>query len=139
MDVMLFSGTNRRQLLGLFRQLQRGGGGHLRRPYVRIVRGRDVAIRSLERYAVETHVDGDTVLETPINCRAMTETVTVLTPPSVQSPKSKVQRSGQRLLFRLWTLDFGLWTLFPSRLDRALDVGDLARRGSTTGIRSRWA
>lgn len=81
MEVMLFSGTNRRQLLGLFRQLQRGEGGHLRRPDVRIVRGREVAIRSLEKYAVETHVDGDTVLETPINCRAMAETVAVLTPP----------------------------------------------------------
>ena len=81
MDVMLFSGTNRRQLLGLFRQMQLGGGGHLRRPEVRIVRGLEVSIRSLEQYAVATHVDGDTVLETPVTCRALPETVVILTPP----------------------------------------------------------
>ena len=80
MDVMLFSGTNRRQLFGFFRQLRRGGGVHLRRKDVRIVRGKDVCIRSLERYAVETHADGDTILETPLVCRAMSETVSILTP-----------------------------------------------------------
>jgi diacylglycerol kinase (ATP) len=80
MDVMLFSGTRRRQLLSLFQHLQRGEGGHLRRPEVRIVRGMDVSIRSLEPYSVESHVDGDAVLETPITCRAMTETVSILTP-----------------------------------------------------------
>lgn len=81
MDVMLFSGRSRRQLLGFFRRLQGGRGAHLRRPEVRIVRGLDVTIRSLEPYAVEAHVDGDAVLETPIACRALTETVSVLTPP----------------------------------------------------------
>ncbi|HEV2063051.1 MAG TPA: diacylglycerol kinase family protein [Thermoanaerobaculia bacterium] len=81
MDVMLFSGTSRRQLLGLFRHLQRRAGGHLRRPEVRIVRGLEVKIRSLEPYAVEAHVDGDAVLETPITCRALRETVAILTPP----------------------------------------------------------
>jgi diacylglycerol kinase (ATP) len=80
MDVMLFSGTNRRQLLALFRQMRLGKGGHLRRPEVRIVRGLDVSIRSLEHYAVEAHVDGDALLETPITCRALPETVAVLVP-----------------------------------------------------------
>jgi diacylglycerol kinase (ATP) len=80
MDVMLFSGTNRRQLLALFRQIQRKQSQHLLRPDVKIVRGLDVSIRSLERYAVEAHVDGDAVLETPITCRALPETVTVLVP-----------------------------------------------------------
>lgn len=81
MDVMLFSGTNRRQLLGLFRLLQRRKGGHLRQPEVRVVRGLDVSIRSLEPYAIEAHVDGDAILETPVTCRALRETVSVLTPP----------------------------------------------------------
>lgn len=81
MDVMLFSGTSRRQLLELFRQMRLGKGGHLRRPEVRIVRGRDIAIRSLEPYAVEAHVDGDAMLETPITCRPLSETVSILTPP----------------------------------------------------------
>lgn len=80
MDVMLFSGTNRRQLLALFRQIQRKRSQHLLRPDVKIVRGLDVSIRSLERYAVEAHVDGDAVLETPITCRALPETVAVLVP-----------------------------------------------------------
>ena len=80
MDVMLFSGTSRLALLGLFSQLQRGKAGHLGRPDVRIVRGRDVTIRSLEPYAVEAHVDGDAVLETPLRCRALSETISILTP-----------------------------------------------------------
>ena len=80
MDVMLFSGTKRRQLLAVFRQIQRKQSQHLLRPDVKIVRGLDVSIRSLERYAVEAHVDGDTVLETPITCRALPETVAVLVP-----------------------------------------------------------
>lgn len=80
MHVVLFSGTSRVDLVDLFWQIRRGRSGHLLRPHVTIVRGRDVSIRSLERYAVESHVDGDTVLETPITCRALPETVTVLVP-----------------------------------------------------------
>lgn len=80
MDVMLFSGTTRAQLLALFRRIRSGRGGHLRRPEVRIVRGRDVSIRSLEPYAVEAQVDGDAVLETPITCRVLPDTVSVLVP-----------------------------------------------------------
>jgi diacylglycerol kinase (ATP) len=80
MDVLLFSGTSRRDLIDLFWQIRSGRSGHLSRPHVSIVRGREVSIRTLERYAVEAHVDGDTVLETPITCRALPDTVTVLVP-----------------------------------------------------------
>lgn len=80
MDVMLFSGTSRWQLLGLFRHLQGGKGGHLRQAEVRIVRGLNVEISSREAYAVEAHVDGDAVLDTPIRCQAMGESVSILTP-----------------------------------------------------------
>ena len=80
MDVLLFSGTTRGQLFTLFRHLQDGRCGHLRRPEVRIARGREVSIRSLERYAVEAQIDGDAVLETPVSCHALPDTVTVLVP-----------------------------------------------------------
>jgi YegS/Rv2252/BmrU family lipid kinase len=80
MEVMLFSGTNRWQLFLLFKRMQLARSGHLRRPEVRIVRGREISIRSLERYAVEAHVDGDAVLETPIACHVLPETVMVLVP-----------------------------------------------------------
>src|SRR5262249_31573564 len=80
MDVLLFSGTHRGQLFALSRQIRRGRSDHLHRREVRIVRGREVVIRSLERYAVEAHVDGDTVLETPITCTARGETVAILVP-----------------------------------------------------------
>ena len=80
MDVMLFSGTSRWQLLALFKQMQLAKSGHLRRPEVKIVRGRDVSIRSLERYAVEAHADGDAVLETPLECGVLPDTVSVLVP-----------------------------------------------------------
>jgi diacylglycerol kinase (ATP) len=80
MHVLLFSGASRRDLVDLFWQIRSGRSGHLSRPHVTIVRGRDVSIRSLERHAVEAHVDGDTVLETPITCRALPKTVTILVP-----------------------------------------------------------
>jgi diacylglycerol kinase family enzyme len=56
-----------------------GRAGHLEGGLARIVRGRDVAIHSLDR-PVEIQVDGDCVLETPIACRVGTETVRVLVP-----------------------------------------------------------
>ncbi len=88
MDVLLFSERNRRRFLSLFRQIQLGQAGHLTRGLAKIVRGRTVTVRSLERYPVEVHVDGDCVLETPVTCRAATETVLILV-PKWQEPKSK--------------------------------------------------
>jgi YegS/Rv2252/BmrU family lipid kinase len=81
MDVVLFSGTSRVQLFRFFRQMQRTESAHLDPPEVQIVRGRRVAIRSLETYAVEAHVDGDTVLDTPLVCNVLPDTVSILVPP----------------------------------------------------------
>jgi diacylglycerol kinase (ATP) len=80
LDVMLFSHRNHRDLLQLFRQMQLGQGGHLENGLARIVRGREVEIRSLESYPVEVEVDGDCILETPIRCRVGTESVQILVP-----------------------------------------------------------
>ena len=60
--------------------MQRGEAGHLSEGLARIVRGRDVSIRSLEDYQIEVQVDGDCVLETPIRCRIRDETINVLLP-----------------------------------------------------------
>lgn len=79
-DVMIFSERNRWQFLALFRQMQLARGGHLHRGLARIVRGRTATVRSLETYPVEVQVDGDCVLETPINCRVGKETISILVP-----------------------------------------------------------
>jgi diacylglycerol kinase family enzyme len=80
MDVLLFSGRGRWKFFSLFRQIQIGRSGHLRSGLARVIRGREVTIRSLESYPVEVQVDGDCVLETPITCRVATETVSILVP-----------------------------------------------------------
>ena len=78
-DVLLFSHRSRRKLALLFQLMAAGRAGHLKRGLARIVRGRDVSIRSLDG-AVEVQVDGDAVLSTPIACRVGVETVNVLVP-----------------------------------------------------------
>lgn len=78
-EVLLFAHTSRRKLAQLFQHMAAGRAGHLEGGLARIVRGRDVAIHSLDR-PVEIQVDGDCVLETPIACRVGTETVRVLVP-----------------------------------------------------------
>jgi YegS/Rv2252/BmrU family lipid kinase len=80
MEVVLFSGRRRWKFFRLFREIQLGKSGHLLSGIARIVRGKSVTIRSLEDYPVEVQVDGDCVLETPITCRAATETVSILVP-----------------------------------------------------------
>ncbi|HEX9148601.1 MAG TPA: diacylglycerol kinase family protein [Thermoanaerobaculia bacterium] len=80
LDVMLFSDRSRWQFLSLFRQMQLARGGHLRGRLARIVRGRTATVRSLETYPIEVQVDGDCVLETPINCRVAEETISILVP-----------------------------------------------------------
>lgn len=80
LEVLLFSGRDRWKFLALFRQLQLARAGHLSRGIARVVSGRTVAVRSLESYPVEVQVDGDCVLETPVNCRVGEETITILVP-----------------------------------------------------------
>lgn len=80
LEVMLFSGRDRWKFLALFRQLQLGRAGHLSRGIARVVSGKSVSIRSLESYPVEAQVDGDCVLETPVDCRVGDETITILAP-----------------------------------------------------------
>jgi len=80
MDVLLFAGRSRWSFFRLFRLMQLGRGGHLERRIARVVRGREVEVRSAAGYPVEVQVDGDCVLETPILCRASRSEVTILVP-----------------------------------------------------------
>ncbi len=80
MDVLLFSGTNRWRFFELFRRIQVGKSEHLDGGFAKIVRGKEVEIRSLESYPVEVQVDGDCVLGTPIVCRAASSEVRILVP-----------------------------------------------------------
>lgn len=79
-DVLLFAHRDRAKLFRLFREMQRGQAGHLSDGLARIVRGRNVSIRSLEDYQIEVQVDGDCVLKTPIRCRIREEAIYVLLP-----------------------------------------------------------
>jgi diacylglycerol kinase (ATP) len=81
MDVMLFSERSRWRFLSLFRQMQIARGGHIDRGIAQVVRGRLASIRSLEDYPVEVQVDGDCVLETPLECRVGAEKIRILVPP----------------------------------------------------------
>jgi len=90
MEVLLFSGRSRWRLFSLFRHIKLAKSGHLTRGLARIVRGRSATIRSLEEYAVEVHVDGDCLFQTPITCRAADATVTIVVPRS--GLKSKVSK-----------------------------------------------
>lgn len=80
MDALLFRGRGRWRLYSLFRQIQLAKSGHLTRGLATTVRGREVAVRSLENYQVDVHVDGDCVLTTPITCRAAGKSVSILVP-----------------------------------------------------------
>lgn len=79
-DVLIFSGDNRRQLFQLFQGIRLGRSAHLQGTTACIVRGSEITIRSLERYAVEGHADGDCVLETPLTIRPLPDRVAVLVP-----------------------------------------------------------
>jgi len=78
-DVLLFPHRSRRKLAQLFQLMAAGRAEHLKDGLARIVRGRQVAMRSLDG-PVEVQVDGDAVLETPVSCRVGEETVRVLVP-----------------------------------------------------------
>src|SRR5437867_1621872 len=60
-DVLIFPHENRRKLAQLFKLMAAGRAGHLKDGLAHIVRGRTVAIRSLDG-PVEIQVDGDCVL-----------------------------------------------------------------------------
>jgi diacylglycerol kinase (ATP) len=79
-DVLLYSGRNRYELFRLFYALKQGRSTHISSGLARLVRGRDVTIRSREPYAVEVQIDGDCSLETPITCHVTRDTVDVLVP-----------------------------------------------------------
>lgn len=79
-EVVLFHSRKRFDILRLFVGMQRRDRSHLARPFARIIRGRDVSIRSRENYPVECQLDGDCVLETPVECRIAEKTVVVLVP-----------------------------------------------------------
>ena len=82
-DVLLFSERGRYEFFRFFLALQRGRAAHLSGGLARLVRGREVTIRSREKYAVEVHLDGDCVLETPVTCRATRDTVEIMVPLAV--------------------------------------------------------
>jgi YegS/Rv2252/BmrU family lipid kinase len=79
-EVLLFNSRKRLDLFRLFRGMQGKRSAHLSSGIAKIVRGREVTIRSLESYAVEAQVDGDCVLETPISCRVSQRTLQVRAP-----------------------------------------------------------
>jgi len=79
-EVVLFSHRNRRRLLHFFQQIVAGRSGHPENGLARVLRGREVGIRSLESYPVEVQVDGDSILTTPLTCRLGPETVNILVP-----------------------------------------------------------
>jgi hypothetical protein len=58
--------------------MQLGRSAHLSGKIARVVRGREVAVRSLAGYPVEVQLDGDCVLETPVTCRPTDAFVSIL-------------------------------------------------------------
>lgn len=79
-DVLLFAHRDRAKLFQLFLAMYQGRAAHLSDGLARIVRGRDVTIRSRESYPVQIQLDGDCVLETPVHCRVGEDTVQILVP-----------------------------------------------------------
>jgi diacylglycerol kinase family enzyme len=84
-EVVLFTGRSRYDFFRLFYQIKAARGGHLELGIARSVRGREVRVRSLERYSVEVQVDGDCVLETPLHCRPSGKSVRLLVPAAPAS------------------------------------------------------
>ena len=80
LEVLLFNSRRRLDFYRLFRGMQGKRADHLSSGIAKIVRGREISIRSLEPYAVEAQVDGDCVLETPISVRVSQRTLQLLAP-----------------------------------------------------------
>jgi len=79
-EVLLFNHRDRASLYRLFREMMRRRGEHLSNGLARVIRGRRVAIRTLEPYPVDIQVDGDCVLKTPVECRMDEASVNILVP-----------------------------------------------------------
>ena len=105
----------------LFREIQLGRAGHLsQRPRARRHADGRSTIRSLESYPVEIQVDGDCVLETPVDV-----------------PRRRRDRSGS---WRRRADARGSGLFVPGRpagLDRLLHVGDLPRRDAGEALEAR--
>ena len=87
LDVLLFNHRDRAKLFQLFVAMQQGKAAHLSDGLSKIVRGREVTIRSRESYSVPIQLDGDCVMETPVIVRPSEETVQILVPgPKSQAP-----------------------------------------------------
>jgi YegS/Rv2252/BmrU family lipid kinase len=80
LETVIFFSRRKSDLLNLFRGMRAGDASHLRNGFARIVRGRDIRICSRESYQLETQVDGDCVLETPVRCSVSDETLQVIAP-----------------------------------------------------------
>jgi diacylglycerol kinase (ATP) len=80
LDTVVFNSRSRRDLMNFFLGMKAKDARHLRNGYAKVVRGRNVRITSLESYQIETQVDGDCVLETPVECRISQRTLKVLAP-----------------------------------------------------------
>ncbi len=80
LDTVIFNSRSRRDFSKFFLGMKARDGQHLRDGYAKVVRGSSVKITSLEPYQVETQVDGDCVLETPVECRISQRTLKVLAP-----------------------------------------------------------
>ena len=80
LDTVLFNSRSRRDLMTFFLGMRAKDARHLKNGYAKIVRGHKVRITSLEPYQVEAQVDGDCVLETPVECRISQRTLKVLAP-----------------------------------------------------------
>ncbi len=79
-EVLLFAHRDRASLYRLFREMMRRRGEHLTTGLARVIRGRRVAIRTLEPYPVDIQVDGDCVLKTPVECHMDAAFVNILAP-----------------------------------------------------------
>jgi diacylglycerol kinase (ATP) len=79
-EVLLFAHRDRASLYRLFREMMRRRGEHLSNGLARVIRGRRVAIRTLEPYPVDIQVDGDCVLKTPVECRMDEASLNILVP-----------------------------------------------------------
>jgi diacylglycerol kinase family enzyme len=82
LETVVFNSRSRHDLMRFFLGMKGKHARHLQNGYAKAVRGRRVRITSLEDYPVEAQVDGDCVLETPLECRIAESTLKVMAPKS---------------------------------------------------------
>ena len=95
LDTVLFNSRSRRDFTKFFLGMKARDARHLKDGYAKIVRGRNVRITSLEPYPIETQVDGDCVLETPVECRISQRTLRVLAPKPHPRPSATPSPAGE--------------------------------------------